>query len=77
MYRTGAIKDGYTEPATLNFKAIPGDSNRNVVILAVWEAGCVLSDTGIIPVGNSDADYDFKIPLNAEGTFIIISELYY
>ncbi len=78
VYRSGAIEeDGHTEPGTHNFKATLGDSEGNVVEFAVWEADRVLSDTRILPMGYSDANYEFKIPLNAEGPFTITAELNY
>lgn len=77
VYRSGAIEDGHTEPGTRNFKATLGDSDGNVVEFAVWEADRVLSDTRILPMGYSDASYDFKIPSEAEGPFTVTAELNY
>ena len=77
LYRSGAIEDGYTEPGTRNFKATLGDSDGNAVEFAVWEADRVLSDTRILPMGYSDAKYDFKIPFDAESPLTITAELNY
>ena len=77
VYRSGAVEDGHTEPGTHNFKATLGDSDGNVVEFAVWEADRVLSDTRILPMGYSDANYEFNIPSNAEGPFTITADLNY
>jgi len=77
VYRLGAVKDGHTEPGTKNFKATLGDSDGNVVEFAVWEADRVLSDTRILPMGYSDANYEFVIPTDAEGPFTITADLNY
>lgn len=77
VYRSGAIEDGHTEAGTHSFKAILGDSEGNVVEYAVWEADRVLSDTRILPMGYSDANYEFDIPFDAVTPLTITAELNY
>lgn len=77
VYRSGAIENGHTEPGTRNFKATLGDPDGNVVEFAVWEADRMLSDTRILPMGYSDANYEFKIPSSAKGPFTVTAELNY
>ena len=77
VYRLGAVEDGHTEAGTHSFKATLGDPDGNVVEFAVWEADRVLSDTRILPMGYSDARFDFNIPLNAKGPFTVTAELNY
>ena len=77
IYRSGAIKDGHTEPGTRSFKATLGDADGNVVEFAVWEADRVLSDTRILPMGYSDASYEFTIPFDVEGPLTLTAELNY
>ena len=77
VYRLGAVEDGHTEKGTHNFKATLGDPDGNVVEFAVWEADRVLSDTRILPMGYSDASYNFQIPSDAKGPFTVTAELNY
>ena len=77
VYRLGAVEDGHTEAGTHSFKATLGDPDGNVVEFAVWEADRVLSDTRILPMGYSDARFDFEIPMGAEGPFTVTAELNY
>lgn len=77
VYRLGAIEDGHTEKGTHSFKATLGDPEGNVVEFAVWEADRVLSDTRILPMGYSDAKYEFRVPLAAKGPFTVTADLNY
>lgn len=77
IYRSGAIRDGRTEPDTKSFKVVLGDATGKIVDLEVTDASVVLYDTRILPKGYSDVEYRFPLPAGAKGPLQVIADLNY
>ncbi len=77
IFRSGAVKDGHTEPGTQNFKVTLGDKNGNVVDLNVWEVDRVLSDNRILPKGYALVKYRFMVPTDVQGPLSLNANLNY
>jgi len=77
VYRSGAVRDGLTEPGTQSFKVKLGDKDGNVVDLNVWEVDRVLSDNRILPKGYALVEYSFVIPPDSPGPFTLHADLKY
>ena len=77
IYRSGAVRDGLTEPDTRSFKVLLGDKDGNIVDLNVWEATRVIADTRILPKGYSVVDYTFMIPASVKGPLTLKADLSY
>jgi hypothetical protein len=77
VYRSGAIKDGKTEPGTQNFKVHLGDRDGNEVATEVWKITHIIADTRIPPEGVDVRDFLVPIPENAKGPFTLDAKLDY
>lgn len=77
VFRSGAIKDGKTEPGTQSFKVWLGDKDGKVVDLNVLEADRILRDTRIPPRGFQDVTYEFDLPKDAVGPLKLVADLNY
>lgn len=77
IYRSGAVRDGRTEPGTKSFKVVLGDKTGKIVDLEVTDASVVLYDTRILPKGYSDVEYHFLLPADAKGPLQVTAELNY
>jgi hypothetical protein len=77
VYRSGAIKDGKTEPGTQSFKVWLGDKDGKVVDLNVLEADRILRDTRIPPRGYQDVTYEFDLPKDVVGPLKLVANLNY
>lgn len=77
VYRSGAVKDGKTEPGTQSFKVWLGDKDGKVVDLNVLEADRILRDTRISPRGFEDVTYEFDLPKDVVGPLKLVADLNY
>jgi hypothetical protein len=77
LYRSGAVKDGETEPGTQSFKVVLGDKDGKVVDLNVLDADRILYDTRLEPKGSRDVDYVFTLPATLSGRIQLVADLNY
>ena len=77
VYRSGAVKDGKTEPGTEDFKVHLGDKDGNTVDTEIWLVTSVLADTRVLPNGYDIRTFHFPVPLKAEGPFKLEAKLNY
>jgi hypothetical protein len=77
LYRSGAIKNGETEPGTQDYRVHLGDKDGNEVATEVWKVTRVLADTRISPEGMDVRHYTVPIPTNAKGTLTLTAKLNY
>lgn len=77
IFRSGAIKDGKTEPGTRAFKVLMGDEDGNIVDINVWEVARVLSDNRIPPMGYATVNYVFYVPNDVQGPLRLAADLNY
>ena len=77
FYRSGAIKDGKTEPGTKNFMVRMGDKNGKKVEVEVWRITHIMSDNRILPKGHALIDYHIQIPNDIEGPVSISADVNY
>lgn len=77
VYRSGAVKDGKTEPGTEDFKVHLGDKDGNTVDTEIWLVTRVLADTRVLPNGYDIRTFHFPVPLKAEGPFKLEAKLNY
>lgn len=77
VFRSGRVVDGKTEKGTKNFKVHLGDADNNEVELEVWKVTHIISDTRILPGGNSVVEYDIPIPETAHGPLKLDATLKY
>lgn len=77
IYRSGAIKDGRTEPGTQTYKVHLGDADGNEVATEVWKITHVISDSRILPNGTDTRSFLVPVPANAKGPFSMEAKLNY
>jgi hypothetical protein len=77
FYRSGAIKDGKTEPGTKNFMVRMGDKNGKKVEVEVWRITHIMSDNRILPKGHELVDYHIQIPNDIKGPVSISADVNY
>ena len=77
VYRSGAVKDGKTEPGTEDFKVHLGDKDGNTVDTEIWLVTSVLADTRVLPNGYDIRTFHFPVPPKAEGPFKLEAKLNY
>src|SRR5580658_97765 len=77
VYRSGAVKDGKTEPSTQNYKVHLGDADGNEVATEVWKITHVISDSRILPGGTDVRSFFISIPAKAKGPFTLEAKLNY
>ncbi|WP_041521953.1 multiheme c-type cytochrome [Gilvimarinus agarilyticus] len=77
FYRSGAIKDGKTEPGTKNFMVRMGDKNGKKVEVEVWRITHIMSDNRILPKGHALVDYYVDIPDELQGPITLTAKLHY
>jgi hypothetical protein len=77
VYRSGAIKNGKTEPGTEDFKVHLGDKDGNIVETEIWLVDRVLADTRLLPNGHDIRTFHVPIPAKAEGPFKLDAKLNY
>jgi hypothetical protein len=77
VYRSGAIKDGKTEPGTQDYRVHLGDKDGNEVDTDIWLVNRVISDTRLLPNGYDIRNFAVPIPAKAEGPFKLEAKLNY
>lgn len=77
IYRSGAIKNGETEPGTQNFRVHLGDQDGNEVATEVWKITHIISDNRIPPEGTDVRDFVVPVPADAKGPFTLEAKLNY
>ena len=77
VYRSGAIKDGKTEPDTRDYRVHLGDKDGNEVDTEIWLVNHIISDTRLLPNGYDIREFVVPIPANAEGPLKLEARLNY
>jgi hypothetical protein len=77
IYRSGAVKNGQTEPGTQSFKVHLGDQDGREVATEVWKITHIIADTRIPPEGVDVRNFLVPIPADAKGPFTLDAKLNY
>jgi hypothetical protein len=77
VYRSGAIRDGKTEPGTQDYRVHLGDKDGNEVDTDIWLVNRILSDTRLLPNGYDIRNFVVPIPAKAAGPFKLEANLNY
>ena len=77
LYRSGAVRDGRTEPGTRNFRVHLGDKDGKEVEYEVWNVTHVLADNRILPKGHASNVYSFVLPAKLRGPLKVSATLNY
>jgi hypothetical protein len=77
LYRSGAVKNGATEPGAQTFRVHLGDKDGNEVSTDVWKITHIIDDTRIQPEGKEVRSFFVRIGPQAKGPFTLKAELKY
>jgi hypothetical protein len=77
VYRSGAVKNGQTEPGTQTFRVHLGDKDGNEVATEVWKITHIIADTRIPPEGVDVRSFFVPIPADARGPLTLEAKLDY
>ncbi|MEA2756501.1 MAG: hypothetical protein QOJ54_2790 [Aliidongia sp.] len=77
VYRSGAVKNGQTEPGTQNYKVYLGDAENHEVATEVWKITHIIADTRILPGGSDIRNFVVAVPATAKGPFSVEAKLNY
>lgn len=77
VYRSGAVRDGQTEPGTRSYRVVLGNARNEVVALRAWEADRILEDTRIAPLESALETFAFPVPKGARGPLRVRADLNY
>jgi hypothetical protein len=77
VFRSGAVKNGETEPGTQNFRVHLGDKDGNEVTTDVWKVTHIIDDSRILPEGQDVRSFFVRISPDATGPFTLKADLNY
>jgi hypothetical protein len=77
VYRSGAVRDGRTEPGTQNYRVHLGDADGHEVETEVWKVTHIIADTRLLPDGFDVRSFVVPVPANAKGPFNVTANLNY
>lgn len=77
VFRSGAVRNGETEPGTQNFRVHLGDKDGNEVTTDVWKVTHIIDDTRILPEGQDVRSFFVNVRPNAKGPFTLQADLNY
>jgi hypothetical protein len=77
LYRSGAVRNGETEPGTQDYRVHLGDKEGNEVATEVWKVTRVLADTRISPEGMDVRHFNVPIPASTRGPLTLTANLNY
>jgi hypothetical protein len=77
IYRSGAIKNGKTEPNAQDYRVHLGDKDGNEVETEIWLVDRILYDSRLLPNGYDIRNFYVPIPATSEGPFRLEARLNY
>jgi hypothetical protein len=77
VYRSGAIRDGKTEPNTQDYRVHLGDKDGNEIETEIWRLDHILYDSRLLPNGYDIRTFYVPVPANAKGPFKLEATLNY